>query len=102
MDPLSELLTSLRPLADIGATGLIVLVVVMILTGRLVPRSVVNDWKTAYFKSQEAHGVKDQIIGDMAEAGIVSARALDALPTPNGGEPHAATTAETVRRRRQG
>lgn len=101
VEPISDFLTAVKPFYDIGATGLLVLAVVMILTGRLVPRSVLTFYVDAYNKSQEAHAVKDQIIIDLAEAGSVSARALDAIPT-GGGEPDAATTAETRRRRRQG
>lgn len=98
MDPLSEFFGAVAQFSDIGATGLLVVVVVLILTGRLVPRSVSNDWRTAFLKSQEAHAVKDRIISDMAEAGIVSAKALDALPTPDGGESDAGIPG--VRRRK--
>jgi hypothetical protein len=102
MDPLTEMLSLLRPLADVTATTLLVVVVFMILSGRLVPRSTVNDWKAAYQKSQDANAVKDSIISEMAGAGLVTARALDALPSPGGGDSDVGETTETRRRRRQG
>lgn len=102
MEPLTDFLALLKPLGEISATGLLVVVVVMILTGRLVPRSALNDWKNAYRESQEAHARKDQALSEMAEAATVSARALDSIPT-NGGEPDDfSSTAEVRRRRRQG
>lgn len=85
---------------DLGAVALLGLVVLMVLTGRLVPKSVSDAWRDAYFKAQEANAVKDQAIAQFAEAGIVTARALDALPQP-GGDPDVDETTETRRRRRQ-
>jgi hypothetical protein len=100
MDPFAEFFSSLR-IMDVGASGLVAVIVIMILTGRLVPRSVSDGWKNAYFKSQAAHEVKDRVIAQFADAGTVTARAMDALPTPGGGEPDVAETTETRRRRTQ-
>ena len=101
MNPFAEFFSTLNVL-ELGASGLVTVIVVMILTGRLVPKSVADAWKTAYFKSQDAHAAKDAVISQFAEAGIVTARALDSLPQPQGGESDVEETTETRRRRRQG
>lgn len=101
MDPWAEFLSTLR-LTDLGASGLVAITVLLILMGRLVPKSVADAWKDAYFKEKEAGQIKDQQVADLAAAARVSARALDALPRATGGEPDVATTEETAPRGRQG
>lgn len=81
---------------DLGATALLALVVIMILTGRLNPRSVAEFWRTAYLTEKKAGEVKDAQIAKLIDAAHTSARALDALPKA-GGEPDASDTAETRR-----
>ena len=100
-DPWSSFISTINIL-DLGSTGLVTLIVVMILTGRLVPRSVVEMWKAAYYSEQAAGKVKDQHIATLAGSASVTARALDSLPKVAGGEPDVADTTETRRRRRQG
>jgi hypothetical protein len=101
MDPFSSFFSTLNVL-EISASGLVTVIVVMILTGRLVPKSVSDAWRDAYFKSQEASALKDQALAQFSDAAIVTARALDALPQPGGGESDVEETTETRRRRRQG
>lgn len=81
---------------DLGATALLGLVVVMILMGRLNPRSVAEFWKNAYLTEKKAGEIKDAQIAKLIDAAHTSARALDALPKA-GGEPDASDT-EEVRR----
>lgn len=94
---LSTLLSAL-PLGDIGLSGIVVLTVLLILTGRIVPRSAVVVWQQAYFKEREAGEVKDRQLSELIEANRIAVRALDALPPAptRGGEPNAATTATTA------
>lgn len=101
MDLFAEFFSADR-LVDLGASGLLVIVVLMILFGKLVPKSVSDAWKDAYYKAQAANEAKDRVIAQFADAGTVTARALDALPTPGGGDADVAETTETRRRRRQG
>lgn len=101
MEPFAQFFSTLNVL-ELGASGLVTVIVVMILTGRLVPKSVADAWKDAYYKSQAANAVKDQALVQYAEAGIVTARALDSLPQPQGGDSDVEETTETRRRRRQG
>jgi hypothetical protein len=101
MDPWTEFITGLR-VTEVGASGLLVIVVLMILTGRLVPKSVADGWRNAYLKSEEASRVKDETINELVGANRVSMRVLDALPPAKGGEPDVEETTETRRRRRQG
>lgn len=84
---------------DIGATALVGLIVVMILTGRLVPKSAADAWKDAYYKEKESSQEKDQQITLLARSTVVSARVLDALPLATGGGPDAEETSSEDRRR---
>lgn len=87
---------------DIGATALLTIVVLMILTGRLRPKSAVDEWRDAYLKERAAGDVMRQQISELVSTGRVTARVLDSLPTA-GGEPNVLEEAtETPRRRRQG
>ncbi|MFJ4997099.1 hypothetical protein ACIP5T_03035 [Microbacterium sp. NPDC088619] len=87
---------------DIGATALLTIVVVMILLGRLRPKSAVDEWRDAYLKERAAGDVMRQQISALVSTGVVTARVLDSLPTA-GGEPNdVEETTETRRRRRQG
>lgn len=99
MDPWSDFLAGLR-ITEIGASGLLVLTVLMILTGKLVPRSVADVWRQAYLKSEEASHVKDETIAELVRANSVGVRVLDSLP-PAGGESDVVeeTTGTRLRRR---
>ncbi|PVE94984.1 hypothetical protein [Microbacterium sp. TPD7012] len=83
---------------DIGATALLTIVVILILTGRLVPKSVADAWKNAYFTEQASGREKEKQITLLASSTTVSARVLDALPL-KGGDSDAETTVPKDRRR---
>lgn len=100
MDPWSAVFSELS-LTDVGASGLLALVVLMILTGRLVPKSRADEWRSAWEKERAAGDVMRQQISDLAAASHVTARVLDALPQPGGEPDDLETTTETRRRRRQ-
>ena len=87
---------------DIGATALLTVVVLLILTGRLVPKSVADAWKNAYFTEQASGREKEKQITLLASSATVSARVLDALPLTGGESNDVEETTGTRRRRRQG
>ncbi|MGW9268317.1 hypothetical protein [Microbacterium sp. NPDC055599] len=93
MDPWSSFVSSLS-IMDLGSTGLLAVTVMLILTGRLVPKSVADAWKTAYFTEQASGREKEKQITLLAGSASVSARVLDALPVPTGGESDAETVSE--------
>lgn len=101
MDPWSSFLSQLS-LTELGASGILVIVILMILTGKLVPKARVDEWRDAWSKEREAGDVMRQQISDLAAAGHVTARVLDALPQPGGEPDDLEATTETRRRRRQG
>lgn len=87
---------------DIGATALLAVVVILILTGRLVPKSVADAWKNAYFTEQASGREKEKQITLLASSATVSARVLDALPLTGGESDAVDETTDTRRRGRQG
>lgn len=91
MDPWSQFVSSVS-IVDLGSTGLLAVTVWMILTGRLVPRSVSDAWRTAYEKEREARQEKDKQVSLLAGSASVSAKVLDALPLTTGGERDADTS----------
>lgn len=86
---------------DIGATALLTIVVLLILTGRLVPKSVADAWKNAYFTEQASGREKEKQITLLASSATVSARVLDALPLTGGESDDVEEATEARRRRRQ-
>lgn len=99
MDPWSSFVSSLSVM-DLGSTGLLAVTVLMILTGRLVPKSALDAWRDAYLKEQEAGREKDKQITLLAGSASVSARVLDALPLTQGGETDAEVPSKDRRPRR--
>lgn len=99
MDPWSSFVSSLS-IMDLGSTGLLAVTVLMILTGRLVPKSSVDAWRDAYLKEQEAGREKEKQISLLAASTSVSARVLDALPLRAGGEPDVEVSEKDRRPRR--
>ena len=72
-----------------GATALLVLVVLMILTGRLVPRRILEDaitdrdnWRQAYLESEAARRVEHDQTGELLEMAKIGGHILTALPQP--------------------
>ncbi|WP_432091841.1 hypothetical protein [Streptomyces sp. NRRL F-5630] len=74
-----------RP-TDLGAVALLTLVVLMILTGRLVPRRTYDDllkerdtWREAHTVSEEARAMERAQTQELLELGRTSAHALTGL-----------------------
>lgn len=76
---------------SIGATGLLAIVVIMILTGRLVPKSMFEDlradkdrqieiWRSAYETSMSAQDVQREQISALLEATKTTTSVIKALP----------------------
>ncbi|MGW5130345.1 hypothetical protein [Streptomyces sp. NPDC004135] len=70
-----------------GATALLVLVVLLILTGRLVPRRIHEDaiadrdnWRQAYLESEAARRVEHEQTGELIEMAKLGGNILAALP----------------------
>lgn len=94
---------------SLGPAGLLAVVVIMILTGRLVPRSALDDlradknsqietWKTAYEKSVSAQDVQREQIAALLDASRVTTHVIQALPVAarlnEQGDRHALAEAE--------
>jgi hypothetical protein len=92
---------------SIGAGGLLAVVVFMVLTGKLVPRSQVDDlradkdrqidvWKAAYDKAMEGQDVQRAHITALMEANQTTTRVIQALPVGSNNErgPHALAEAD--------
>lgn len=82
---------------SLGATGLLAVVVILILTGRLVPRSTLEDvradkdkqievWRTAYETSMSAQDVQREHISALLGAAETTTRVIQALPVPSRNE----------------
>lgn len=80
---------------SLGATGLLAVVVIMILTGRLVPKSAIEDlrtdkdkqieiWRAAYETSMSAQEVQREQISALLEATKTTTHVIQSLPVyPN-------------------
>lgn len=75
----------------IGAAGLLTLVVLLILWGKLVPRSVMEDlrrdkdaqiatWKAAYERSEEAREIMRHQITSLLEMARTTTHVIEAIP----------------------
>jgi uncharacterized oligopeptide transporter (OPT) family protein len=96
---------------NVGAVGILVLVVLLILWGILLPRATVRSlliakdeqialYKTAYERSMETIGIKDRQIGQLMEMAKTTTHVIEAIPhaiTPEGGNHHAALDQASVR-----
>lgn len=78
-------LLGFRP-SDLGAVALLTLVVLMVLTGRLVPRRTYDDlkeerdtWRAAHTVSEEARAMERAQTAELLELGRTSAHALSGL-----------------------
>lgn len=74
----------------LGATGLLTLVVLLIMFGRLVPSTTVEKitrakdaeidlWRQAYERSEAAHVLKDRQISALMDAGRTTTHVLEAM-----------------------
>ncbi|MFJ4863388.1 hypothetical protein [Streptomyces sp. NPDC088748] len=75
--------------ADLGVSGLLVLVVLLILTGRLVPRSTLVDmrderdtWRAAHDKSETARQAEREMTTELLELSRTAGHVLTSLPKP--------------------
>ncbi|MFJ3141747.1 hypothetical protein ACIPJM_04750 [Streptomyces halstedii] len=76
-------------IAQGGAVALLAVVVIMVLTGRLVPRRTYNDlleerntWRSAHAVSEEARHLERNQVGELLELSRTADRVLTALPHP--------------------
>lgn len=74
---------------DAGSVGLLVVVVLLILTGRLVPRRTHEDvladrerWRQAYLESEKARSVEHEQNGQLLKMAELGGHILTALPRP--------------------
>lgn len=73
---------------SLGAGGLLAIVILMILTGRLVPRSTLEDmkqerdtWRAAFQESEQARHLAQEHSGELLELSRTAVPLLRALPT---------------------
>lgn len=74
-----------------GAAGLLALVVLLILYGRLIPRRMYDDvreerdmWRQAFYESEAGRKVDREHAVAAVEVGQTAVQVLRALPTPEG------------------
>lgn len=74
-----------------GAAGLLALVVLLVLTGRLIPRRTYDDlreerdmWRQAFHESESARHLEREQAGESLELGRTAVSVLKALPSPEG------------------
>ncbi|MEU3826438.1 hypothetical protein AB0F36_14135 [Streptomyces sp. NPDC029080] len=77
--------------SDAGLGALLTLVVLLILTGRLVPRRTHEDvladrdnWRQAYLQSEAARQLEHEHTGELLEMARLGGHILAALPHPDG------------------
>ncbi|MFF9175993.1 hypothetical protein [Streptomyces sp. NPDC014793] len=75
-----------------GAWTLVTIAVLMVLTGRLIPRRTYDDmvadrdnWRSAFHSSEEVRRMESKQVEDLLAVAEVGGRILSALPKP--GEP---------------
>lgn len=80
-------LSSLNAFSTFPAYGLLALVVLMILTGKINPKSYADDikadrdnWRAAYEKSEEGSKVKDAQITELLEVSKTVTHLIHSLP----------------------
>ncbi|MGW0578595.1 hypothetical protein ACWD25_22100 [Streptomyces sp. NPDC002920] len=74
---------------DAGAAALLVLVVLLILTGRLIPRRTHEDviadrdnWRTAFMESEAVRQRESQQVEELLEMAKLGGHILNSLPKP--------------------
>ncbi len=82
---LTELLGTI-PLGDLGLSGVVLLIVVAILTGKLVPKSTLDQanansakWQDAYMTQQEINAVNSRTAADLLAGQRASLHALQEI-----------------------
>lgn len=76
-------------ISQLGAGAILAIVVLLILTGRLVPRSTLEDvrqerdtWREAHGVSEEARHVAQGQVGELLELSRAAGNVLGSLPRP--------------------
>lgn len=69
------------PWPQLGAGGLLGLAVVMILTGRLVPRSVADKWEAAWREEKELNREQAEHLTELKEIGNTTVALLKSINT---------------------
>lgn len=75
------------PVTDLGATALLALVVLMVLTGRLVPRRALDDLRTERDYWRQAAEERTEQLSRLLVGVDTSARALEAITDAAGVDP---------------
>lgn len=85
---MTDVFTAVNPVQG-GAVGLLAIVVLMVLTGRLVPRSTLQDmrderdtWRAAHTASEEARQLEREQVGELMEMARIGGHILTSLPYP--------------------
>ncbi|MFE9845761.1 hypothetical protein [Streptomyces goshikiensis] len=75
--------------ADLGVSGLLIVVVLLILTGRLVPRATLVDmreerdtWRAAHSESEAARQAEREMTTELLELSRTAGHVLTSLPRP--------------------
>lgn len=75
-----------------GAAALVALIVILVLNGRLVPRSTLQDalterdtWREAHRRSEEARLAEREQTAELLEMSRIAQHVLTALPRPSSG-----------------
>lgn len=85
MDYFATILGAVR-IDQVAVAALLTFAIYRILTGKLVPRQAVDDWRNAYLKSEEANALLLQQNSALIEASKTTTRIVNALPEV-GGDP---------------
>jgi len=83
---MADLIAGVSPL-QVGAGGLVVIIVLLILTGRLVPRQTLRDtqadrdyWRQAWQTSEESRRAQDAQFSELLELAHTTEQILRSLP----------------------
>ena len=86
---MTELVAELGGWASLGATGILAIVVMMVLTGKLIPRQPYLDmmqerdyWRTAHTASEEGRRMLAEQNKELMEVGRTTKHVVHALPLP--------------------
>lgn len=85
---MSDVFTTINP-TEGGAWALVAIVVLMVLTGRLVPKSILDNalrerdtWREAHTVSEKAREAEREQTGELLEVARISGHVLTSLPRP--------------------
>jgi type VI protein secretion system component VasK len=72
------------PWPQLGAGGLLAATVLMILTGRLVPRSVSDKWEAAYHEERQLNREQAEQLAELTEMGHTTVALLKSITSESG------------------